>query len=235
MKLNDFKKQGVLLVSLLWLAGIGVLWAEQHVLSTQGKEIMLKVVPVDPRDTLRGDYVTLRYEISSIPSNDPRIHFSMGHDAVAGTYVVLSQKNGEWEIKRVTKKRPGNSDEIFLKAKSYSWSLTGEKNYKQENVPSEKVSTSFFRTGDTKIELLETTDPEGAVGRFIKQRGEGIHHLAFEVDDIRAEMKRLKERGIKILSEEPFKGADNKLVCFLHPKSCNGVLIELCQEISPTR
>ena len=109
--------------------------------------------------------------------------------------------------------------------------LLGQKNYKVEKVESEKVSTSFFKTDKTKIELLEASDPESAIARFIDKRGEGLHHIAFEVDDIRAEMKRLKKQGVQILSEEPFKGADNKLVCFLHPKSCNGVLVELCQEI----
>ena len=103
--------------------------------------------------------------------------------------------------------------------------------YKIENVESEMVSTAFFKTGDTKIELLETTNPEGAIGKFIEKRGEGLHHIAYEVADINAEVKRLKEVGFIFTREEPFRGADNKMVIFLHPKSTNGVLIELCQEI----
>ena len=103
--------------------------------------------------------------------------------------------------------------------------------YKIENVESEMVSTAFFKTRDTKIELLETTNPEGAIGKFIEKRGEGLHHIAYEVADINAEVKRLKEAGFIFTREEPFKGADNKMVIFLHPKSTNGVLIELCQEI----
>ena len=103
--------------------------------------------------------------------------------------------------------------------------------YKTESVESEMVSTAFFKVGDTKIELLETTNPEGAVGKFIVARGEGMHHIAYEVADINAEVKRLKAEGFIFTREEPFRGADNKMVIFLHPKSTNGVLIELCQEI----
>ncbi|NNF20912.1 MAG: methylmalonyl-CoA epimerase [Saprospiraceae bacterium] len=110
-------------------------------------------------------------------------------------------------------------------------SLFGKAAYKKETVEAESVSTSFFRVGDTKIELLEASDPDSAISKFIEKRGEGIHHIAFEVDDIRSEMKRLKEEGFTLLRDEPFKGADNKLVCFLHPKSVNHVLVELCQEI----
>ena len=109
--------------------------------------------------------------------------------------------------------------------------LFGESAYKTESVASENVSTSFFKIGDTKIELLESTNPNSAIGRFIEKRGEGVHHIAFEVDDIISEMKRLKDNGFTLLKDEPFKGADNKLVCFLHPKSTNHVLVELCQEI----
>ena len=108
--------------------------------------------------------------------------------------------------------------------------LLGAEHYKTESVESEKVSTSFFRTGDSKIELLEASDPQSPIAKFIEKRGEGIHHIAFEVADIKASMKKLKEEGFILLSEEPKQGADNKLVCFLHPKSTNGVLIELCQE-----
>ncbi len=103
--------------------------------------------------------------------------------------------------------------------------------YKTEGVDSEKVNTAFFRQGDTKIELLESTDPEGVIARFIEKKGEGIHHIAFEVADIEAEMARLREKGFTLLNETPKKGADHKLVCFLHPKGTNGVLVELCQEI----
>jgi methylmalonyl-CoA/ethylmalonyl-CoA epimerase len=102
--------------------------------------------------------------------------------------------------------------------------------YKEEQVDSEEVRTAFFAVGSQKIELLESTDPQGIIGRFIEKRGEGIHHIAFEVSDIVAEMKRLKEAGFVLLDEKPKPGADNKLVCFLHPKSTNHVLIELCME-----
>jgi len=98
-------------------------------------------------------------------------------------------------------------------------------------VASEGVVTSFFRSGPNKIELLESSDPEGPIARAIAKRGEGIHHIAFAVDDIRAEMDRLRTEGFTLLNEEPKRGADNKLVCFVHPKSANGVLVELCQEI----
>ncbi len=101
--------------------------------------------------------------------------------------------------------------------------------YKREEVLSEGVITEFFQLGDNKIELLEATHAESPIAKFIEKKGEGIHHIAFEVSDIVAEMKRLKEEGFQLLSEEPKNGADNKLVCFLHPKSTNGVLIELCQ------
>jgi len=110
-------------------------------------------------------------------------------------------------------------------------SLFGKGAYKKETVEVESVSTTFFKVGDTKIELLEATDPDSAISKFINARGEGIHHIAFEVEDIKSEMKRLKEEGFTLLRDEPFKGADNKLVCFLHPKSVNHILVELCQEI----
>ena len=102
--------------------------------------------------------------------------------------------------------------------------------YKQEAVESEQVITAFFKTGDTKIELLESSDAEGVIARFIDKKGEGIHHIAFEVQDIEAEMKRLQAEGFVLLNAAPKPGADNKLVCFLHPKNTNGVLIELCME-----
>lgn len=103
--------------------------------------------------------------------------------------------------------------------------------YKQETVESEGVTTSFFRVNQTKLELLEATNPDSAIARFLEKRGEGVHHIAVEVDDIQAEMERLKNEGFTLLNEQPKPGADNKLVCFLHPKTTNGVLIELCQEI----
>jgi methylmalonyl-CoA/ethylmalonyl-CoA epimerase len=103
--------------------------------------------------------------------------------------------------------------------------------YKQENVASENVNTSFFRSGDVKIELLEATSENSSISKFIEKKGEGIHHLAFEVADIQEEIKRLQQEGFEFVSTEPKKGADNKMVCFLHPKTTNGVLIELCQEI----
>jgi methylmalonyl-CoA/ethylmalonyl-CoA epimerase len=102
--------------------------------------------------------------------------------------------------------------------------------YKTEHIASEKVNTAFFQAGNTKIELVESTHSEGVIAKFIEKKGEGIHHIAFEVADIYAEMKRLREEGFVLLSEQPKAGADNKLVCFLHPKSTNGVLIELCME-----
>jgi len=103
--------------------------------------------------------------------------------------------------------------------------------YKKENVDTEKVTTAFFKTGDCKVELVESTDPEGVIAKFIAKKGEGLHHLAFEVEDIMAEMKRLEGEGYVLLSNEPKRGADNKLVVFLHPKSTGGVLVELVQEI----
>jgi methylmalonyl-CoA/ethylmalonyl-CoA epimerase len=109
--------------------------------------------------------------------------------------------------------------------------LFGKAPYKLEKVTSEGVATSFFQMGESKIELLEATSSDSAIAKFIEKRGEGIHHIAFEVADIHAEMKRLQQLGFKLLSEVPKKGADNKLICFVHPKDTNGVLIELCQEI----
>ncbi len=109
--------------------------------------------------------------------------------------------------------------------------LFNQEPYKSETVESEGVSTSFFKVGENKIELLEATNPESAIAKFVEKKGEGIHHVAFDVEDIYAEMERLRSEGFTILNEEPKKGADNKLVCFVHPKSANGVLIELCQEI----
>lgn len=109
--------------------------------------------------------------------------------------------------------------------------LLGSAPYKEEIVESEKVKTSFFRVGNNKIELVQSTVEDGVISKFIDKKGEGIHHIAFDVPDIKAEMKRLSDEGFKLLSDEPRRGADNKLVCFVHPKTAGGVLIELCQNI----
>ena len=116
-----------------------------------------------------------------------------------------------------------NSNELFKK-------LFGQAHYKMEEVQSEGVNTSFFQIGENKIELLVATNPDSPIAKFIEKKGEGIHHIAFDVADIRSEMKRLEGEGFVLLNQEPKPGADNKLVCFLHPKGTNGVLIELCQE-----
>lgn len=117
----------------------------------------------------------------------------------------------------------GVSDELFEK-------LLGKKSYKKESVEREGVVTSFYETGESKVELLEASDPESPISKFIDKKGEGIHHLAFGVENITEEIERLKKEGFQFISEEPKEGADNKLVVFLHPKSTNGVLVELCQE-----
>ncbi|MBW3524468.1 methylmalonyl-CoA epimerase [Chryseobacterium sp. NKUCC03_KSP] len=117
----------------------------------------------------------------------------------------------------------GVSDELFTK-------LLGKHSYKKETVEREGVVTSFYETGESKIELLEASNPESPIAKFIDKKGEGIHHLAFGVENIVEEVKRLKKEGFQFISEEPKEGADNKLVVFLHPKSTNGVLVELCQE-----
>ena len=116
------------------------------------------------------------------------------------------------------------SDKLFEK-------LLGTASYKHEFVSSQNVLTSFFIAGESKIELLEATAADSAIQKFIDRKGEGIHHVAFEVDDIRSEMQRLKNEGFELLSEEPSMGADSKLVCFIHPRSANGVLVEICQSI----
>lgn len=110
--------------------------------------------------------------------------------------------------------------------------LLGEPHYKIEEVASEGVKTSFFKVGHNKVELLEATTSDSPIAKFIDKKGEGVHHVAFAVEDIVTEIKRLKQEGFTVLNEIPKKGADNKLVAFLHPKSTNGVLIELCQDIS---
>lgn len=117
----------------------------------------------------------------------------------------------------------GISDELFTK-------LLGKESYKKESVEREGVITSFYETGESKIELLEASKEESPISKFIEKKGEGIHHLAFGVENIVEEVKRLKKEGFQFISEEPKEGADNKLVVFLHPKSTNGVLVELCQE-----
>ncbi len=109
--------------------------------------------------------------------------------------------------------------------------LLGVPSYKHESVESEGVTTSFFKVGSSKIELLAGKGDNDPISKFISKRGEGIHHVAFEVDDIRAEMERLKSEGFELLNEEPKRGADNKLICFVHPKTAGGVLVEICQEI----
>ncbi|HQV38472.1 MAG: methylmalonyl-CoA epimerase [Flavobacteriales bacterium] len=119
----------------------------------------------------------------------------------------------------------------LAKAEEIYAALLGSPSYKREEVASEGVITSFFQVGPNKIELLESTRAEGPIAKAIEKRGEGIHHIAFEVADIRAEMLRLKAEGFVLLNDEPKRGADNKLVCFVHPKSANGVLVELCQEV----
>ena len=109
--------------------------------------------------------------------------------------------------------------------------LFGKSHYKTEEVERESVFTSFFQTGETKIELVGSSNPESTISKFIEKRGEGIHHIAFAVDDIKSEIGRLKSEGFLFISEEPRIGADNKLTCFLHPRSTNGILVELCQII----
>lgn len=110
--------------------------------------------------------------------------------------------------------------------------LLNTKCYKQEAVESENVITAFFKTGSNKIELLQATSNESAIAKFVEKRGEGIHHVAYSVKDIYAEMERLRSEGFRLLNEAPKRGADNKLICFVHPKDASGVLTELCQEIS---
>ena len=118
------------------------------------------------------------------------------------------------------------SNELFAK-------LLGKPAYKTERVESEKVETSFFQIGESKIELLHASIEESAIAKYVEKHGEGIHHLAFAVDDIEKEIERLKGEGFLPASQKPFPGADNKLVFFFHPKTTNGILIELCQEIQP--
>jgi methylmalonyl-CoA/ethylmalonyl-CoA epimerase len=109
--------------------------------------------------------------------------------------------------------------------------IFGKENYKSEKVESEGVVTSFFQIGEIKIELVSATNSDSPIHKYLSKNREGMHHIAFDVEDISSEMQRLKKEGIRLLNESPKKGADNKLICFLHPKDTNGVLIELCQEI----
>ncbi|MBK6266896.1 methylmalonyl-CoA epimerase [Marivirga sp. S37H4] len=117
------------------------------------------------------------------------------------------------------------------KSKDLFSKLFNKTAYKEEAVESEGVITSFFQMGETKIELLEASNDNSPIAKFIQKKGEGIHHIAYEVEDIELEMERLKNEGFTLINDKPKKGADNKMVCFLHPKDTNGVLIELCQEI----
>lgn len=109
--------------------------------------------------------------------------------------------------------------------------LLEEQCYKRETVEDQKVETAFFKTGESKVELLGATDPDSVIAKYVANHGEGMHHIAFEVEDIHAELDRLREEGFKLLSEKPSRGADNKLVAFVHPKDNHGVLVELCQSI----
>lgn len=130
-----------------------------------------------------------------------------------------------------------NLDHIGIAVKNLAVSvplfekLMNTKCYKTETVEGEQVNTAFFKTGETKVELLESASPDGVIAKFIEKKGEGMHHIAFEVEDIEAEVKRLQAAGFVLLNEKPKKGADNKLVVFLHPKGTNGVLVEICQAI----
>lgn len=119
-------------------------------------------------------------------------------------------------------------------AKKTYKAILGSENYKTETVESEGVKTSFFRIGESKIELLAATGPDSPIAKFLEKRGEGIHHIALNVSNIQEEIHRLKKEGFLLLNESPKPGADNKLVAFMHPKAGHGVLIELCQEIMPT-
>tara|TARA_R110002033_G_scaffold10857_10_gene34925 strand:+ start:9744 stop:10193 length:450 start_codon:yes stop_codon:yes gene_type:complete len=142
-------------------------------------------------------------------------------------YVMHSEANLDMkkiEHLGIAVKNMDDSNALFEK-------LLGVAPYKQEEVASEGVMTSFFQNGPNKIELLAATETDGPIAKFLEKKGEGIHHVAFEVEDIVAEMERLKKEGFTLLNEKPKKGADNKLVAFVHPKTANGVLVELCQEI----
>lgn len=119
----------------------------------------------------------------------------------------------------------------LTESKALFETLLGTACYKIEEVASEGVSTAFFQTGESKVELLEATQPNSAIAKFLDKKGEGIHHIAFEVEDIVVAMEEMRAKGFKVLNEQPKRGADNKLICFIHPKTANGVLVELCQTI----
>ncbi|MEL7221398.1 MAG: methylmalonyl-CoA epimerase [Bacteroidota bacterium] len=129
----------------------------------------------------------------------------------------------------------GIAVEDLVAANELYTTLLGAGPYKEEEVASEHVLTSFFQTGESKVELLAATSPESAIAKYLEKRGPGIHHVAFRVDDIKTEMERLRSAGFRLLNEQPKRGADNMLVCFVHPKSANGVLVELCQPIPPSK
>ena len=151
--------------------------------------------------------------------DEPTEHVSIASFCPLNHYLMLRIDHLGIAVKNMA-----DSNELFRK-------LLGEAHFKIETVESEKVATSFFHIGESKIELLEATDPESPIAKYIEKRGEGIHHIAFEVTDIRAEIARLEAEGFVPLNREPKRGADNKLVAFLHPKSSNGVLVELCQSV----
>ena len=121
-------------------------------------------------------------------------------------------------------------DDLEEAVDTYEKLLDGEC-YKREVVENQKVETAFFETGQSKVELLGATSPDSVIAKYVAKKGEGMHHVAFEVDDIHAELKRLREEGFTVLSDEPSRGADNKLVAFVHPKDNHGVLVELCQSV----
>lgn len=148
------------------------------------------------------------------------------HPQIYNKYLLFKHQNMLTNVEHIgiAVKDIATSNDLFTK-------LFNIAPYKSESVESEGVTTSFFQINATKIELLEATNPDSAIAKFIEKKGEGIHHIAFEVDDILTEMKRLEGEGFTLLNPVPKRGADNKLVCFLHPKGTNGVLIELCQDI----
>lgn len=133
-----------------------------------------------------------------------------------------------WEMKKI--EHIGIAVKDLEAANILFAKLFGKQHYKIEGVEREGVQTSFFMMGETKVELLQATNDESTIEKFIQKRGEGIHHIAFAVDDIYAEMKRMEAEGFILLNKEPLPGADNKLICFLHPKSTGGILVELCME-----
>ncbi len=145
------------------------------------------------------------------------------HSALTRCTLPFKERYMKIEHLGIAVKNLGLSEDVFSR-------LLGKAPYKQETVEREGVTTSFYETGDSKIELLEASREDSPIAKFIEKRGEGIHHIAFSVEDISAEIERLKASGFIFISEEPKEGADNKLVVFLHPKSTNGVLVELCQE-----